>query len=297
MTEILTVGIAVLDDIFRVPDRLEAGAKHRASGVQTVFGGCATNAAFAIARLGGKPQLLTRIGGDGAGATLRAMLDASGIDTSLSYTITACKTSRSAIIVEADGERTIINHLDPTLPELPDWLPSQLPQYCKAVLTDVRWEPAALQMLKLARMAGLPAVLDGDRAPQDHGLIDAATHVVFSAQGLRELTGVTDLPQALEAVTEDSSQFLGVTDGAHGVHTLWQGRAGHVPSFKVTQVDALGAGDVWHGAFTLALAEGQPMDAALRFASAASAIKVTRAGGATGAPTRQEIMTFLGERT
>jgi sulfofructose kinase len=297
MVEILTVGIAVLDDIFRIPDRLIAGAKHRASGVQTVFGGCAANAAFAIARLGGHARLLTRIGGDGAGVTLRAMLEGGGIDTSLSQTITACKTSRSAIVVEADGERTIINHLDPTLPDLPDWLPQALPAGCRAVLTDIRWEPAALKMLSLARKAGLPAVLDGDRAPSDLTLIETASHAVFSAQGLRELTKIEDLRQALTAIGKFPDQFLAVTDGARGVHTLSQGKAGHAPAFEVQQVDALGAGDVWHGAFTLALAEAQPLDEALRFASAASAIKVTRAGGATGAPKRQEIMTFLGDRT
>jgi sulfofructose kinase len=61
-----------------------------------------------------------------------------------------------------------------------------------------------------------------------------------------------------------------------------------IPAFPVKPVDTLGAGDVWHGAFALALAEGADEISAVRAASAAAAIKVTRIGGRAGAPTRVE---------
>jgi sulfofructose kinase len=64
-------------------------------------------------------------------------------------------------------------------------------------------------------------------------------------------------------------------------------------AFDVAVVDTLGAGDVWHGAFALALAEGHDEAAAVRVASAAAAIKVQRAGGRAGAPTRAELDAFL----
>ncbi|MBY0421395.1 MAG: hypothetical protein K2Q06_03755, partial [Parvularculaceae bacterium] len=61
-------------------------------------------------------------------------------------------------------------------------------------------------------------------------------------------------------------------------------------------VDTLGAGDVWHGAFALALAERKTEDDSVRFASAAAAIKVSRKGGRKGAPTRAEVDAFLKTR-
>ena len=64
-------------------------------------------------------------------------------------------------------------------------------------------------------------------------------------------------------------------------------------AFDVPVVDTLGAGDVWHGAFALALAEGRDEPAALRIASAAAAIKVQRPGGRAGVPTRAELDDFL----
>ncbi|MBX9874054.1 MAG: sugar kinase, partial [Beijerinckiaceae bacterium] len=74
------------------------------------------------------------------------------------------------------------------------------------------------------------------------------------------------------------------------------GTIAHRPAFAVAAVEPLGAGDVWHGAFALALAEGQGERAAIRFASAAAAIKCTRFGGRSGAPRRQEIEAFLAQR-
>jgi sulfofructose kinase len=296
MSSILTVGIAVLDDIYRIPMPLVPGEKHRASAITTTIGGTATNGAFAIARLGGKPRLLTRFGDDDAATPLRRMLEGYGIDTSLSPPIPAMRTSRSTIVVEPNGERTIINILDPNLPDEPDFIPHDIPSGVDAVLGDVRWEIAAKRMFESARRFGKPAVLDGDRAPKDIGLIDAATHAIFSAQGLRELTGISHLPPALEQVAHGRSNFLAVTDGGKGVYAHWQGRVTHHPAFAVEQVDTLGAGDTWHGAFAFALCDGLSQDQAIRFASAAAAIKVTRIGGPLGAPTKPEVLAFLKER-
>jgi sulfofructose kinase len=80
------------------------------------------------------------------------------------------------------------------------------------------------------------------------------------------------------------------------VYAFEGGAIRHVPGFEVDVVDTLGAGDVWHGAFALALAEGRPEREAVRFASAAAAIKVQRRGSRTGAPTRSELDAFLRSR-
>jgi sugar/nucleoside kinase (ribokinase family) len=65
------------------------------------------------------------------------------------------------------------------------------------------------------------------------------------------------------------------------------------PAFPVHTVDTLGAGDIFHGAFTLAITEKQDLRSALRFASAAAALKCTRFGGAFACPQRPEVEAFL----
>ncbi len=65
------------------------------------------------------------------------------------------------------------------------------------------------------------------------------------------------------------------------------------PAFQVKAIDSLGAGDAFHGAFTLALAEGRALTDVLRFACATAALKCTHFGGAAGAPNRAEVEDFL----
>jgi ribokinase len=69
----------------------------------------------------------------------------------------------------------------------------------------------------------------------------------------------------------------------------------HVPAFRVTAVDATAAGDVFCGALAVALVEHQPLEQAVRFASAAAAICVTRLGAQPSIPSRHEIERFLQE--
>ena len=65
----------------------------------------------------------------------------------------------------------------------------------------------------------------------------------------------------------------------------------------IKAIDTLGAGDVFHGACVLMLAEGRDFEQALRFSAAAAAIKCTRFGGVAGAPSRQEVEAFLASGT
>src|SRR5207237_805839 len=124
-------------------------------------------------------------------------------------------------------------------------------------------------------------------------LFRIATHVVFSSECLRATTGVDDLAAALARVARETSSFLAVTDGPRDVLWLEHGGVCSSPAFAVKAVDTLGAGDVFHGAFTLALAEGRDIPAAMRFAAAAAGLKCARIGGSAAAPYRAEVETLL----
>ncbi len=295
MASVLCVGIATLDYVYAVPQLPSQGMKYRATALEVVGGGIAANASVAVARLGGKAWLLTRLGDDVTGQAIRSGLAADAVDLALSQAIGGCRSPVSAIMVDQAGERMIVSYSDPAMPAQPDWLPQALPVETGAVLGDTRWEEGALRLFRNARMAGLPAVLDGDRKPHDPGLLAAATHVAFSEVGLAEQTGLSD-PRAALLSLGSGEAWLAVTAGARGVWIRDKGEVVHVPAFTVNVVDTLGAGDVWHGAFALALAERQSERQAVRFANAAAAIKCTRFGGRKGAPTRTEVEQFLRER-
>ena len=89
------------------------------------------------------------------------------------------------------------------------------------------------------------------------------------------------------------SGFLAITDGPNGIYWLERGALRHLPAFKVKAIDSLAAGDAFHGAFTLGLAQGRDLQDVMRFASATAALKCTHFGGASGAPRRAEVEEFL----
>jgi sulfofructose kinase len=94
------------------------------------------------------------------------------------------------------------------------------------------------------------------------------------------------------AIASSVPGLVGVTLGPDGF--LWREGATErrVPAPKVVAIDPVAAGDVWHGAFTLALSEGLDVAGAGRFANAAAAIKCSRASGRLGTPLRDEVTTL-----
>lgn len=293
MAGVFTLGIATLDYVYSVETMPTRGEKYRSRDLAVVGGGCAGNASVAIARLGGRCRLATRLADDLTGDQIVADLEGEGVDASLSLRAPGLRSPVSAILVDAAGERMVVSYSDPSMPEETGWLPRGLPDGTDAVLTDTRWGAGALAVLGLARGAGVPGVLDGDRKPPHPDLVATASHVAFSAQALQEVSGEDDPRLGLAKVARGVATWLAVTLGKEGVLFVENGAVMHCPAFAIEAVDTLGAGDVWHGAFALALAEGQDERAAIRFASATAAIKCTRFGGRAGTPTRSEVERFL----
>jgi sugar/nucleoside kinase (ribokinase family) len=126
--------------------------------------------------------------------------------------------------------------------------------------------------------------------------LTASSHLVFSSEPLQETADVSDDGQALQKIAKLTPSFLAGTRGPRG--TIWLDEhqdLQETPAFPVHTVDTLGAGDVFHGAFALAITEQQEVRQALRFASAAAALKCTRFGGAFAAPQRAEVEELLSQ--
>ena len=64
----------------------------------------------------------------------------------------------------------------------------------------------------------------------------------------------------------------------------------HSPTIRIKAMDTLAAGDIFHGAFALAVAEGKTPTDAIELSSIAAAMKCEVFGGRSGAPTRAEVM-------
>ena len=295
---ILCAGIIVLDEVFRVEEFPRYDGKVEAQEFFIVNGGCAANAAVAVARLGGRALLAGPLGGpagkDDNGDRVMAALERERVDTSGCQRVDGLSTALSAIFIDARGDRTIVTYRDKRIAAVTPRDPEALPGAADIVLADNRLPQFVRPICEAARRRKLRVVLDADKATvADDPLFGIATHVIFSAECLAASSGRTDLGEGLKAVARHTAAFLAASNGPDDIVFLDGGEVRRVPVFAVRAVDTLGAGDALHGAFALALAEGQSEAQALRFGAAVASLKCTRLGGSGGTPTRPEVEALL----
>lgn len=292
---VLCAGIAVEDFLFKVEHFPAPGTKMRASDLVATTGGCAANAAVAVARLGGRARFAGPVGTDDASRRFLDALKKTGVEPSGVLAVEGGSISVSGIFIDRNGEKMVATlhgrGLDGATP--PDAV--ALVADVDVLLVDNRFPAFVAPICRAAAARGIPVVLDVDKStmPGDP-LFDTATHLIFSSEALAATTGIADLGTALLGIAAGVRGFLAVTNGPDDV--LWLDPAGalrRMPVFKIEAVDTLGAGDSFHGGFALALAEGQDEVAAMRFGAAAAALKCTRFGGISGTPGRPEVEALL----
>lgn len=294
MTSILCVGAAVVDFVFHLDELPRKAEKYGTETASIVGGGCAANAAVAIARLGGGAVLGARLGEDSIGDLILADLQREGVDVANVTRTPGGRSSYSSVYIDGQGERQIVNFRGAGLVLDTDWFVGL--QSVGAVLTDTRRVDAAIDALKFAFSRGIPGIVDGE-APIDPSILDEASHVAFSMQGLNSVVPDTELETALQHVATTHGCWACVTDGKNGVWYTEAGLIRHVKAHQIQPIDTLAAGDIWHGVFALRLAEGQTEAAAIRFANAAAALKCMTTGGREGSPSRAAVIQYLKENS
>lgn len=296
---VLCLGMAVQDTILSMPDMLEGPGKFYATGRYEMGGGPAATAAVTIARLGGNAVFAGRLGDDATADSILADLATRGVDTRPVRRFSDFVSPMSVVLVDPAGERLIAVHAPP-MPEDATWLEPNLANI-GAVLCDCTWPQGTARLLAQAAALGLPSILDVDVNRHDQatvgGLVRAATHVVFSRPGLSQFTECEDIAAGLASVAsflERPANLLGVTDGANGLYRWVSSDTPPDQTLppRVEVCDTTGAGDAFHGALALVLANGWDTSAAIALAHVVAALKCTRQGGRAGLPDAAAIANF-----
>ncbi|MDQ1195105.1 sugar kinase [Agrobacterium sp. SORGH_AS 787] len=290
---VLCVGAAVLDTLFRVHDMPTGQGKVLPYEMLQIAEGMASSAAYTVYRMGGRASLWGAVGDDETGARILRDLSESGIDTSGMTVAKGARSALSTILIDDRGERLIVPFYDHRLHENKRSCTQADLAPFDAVLVDVRWPELALDVLTVARQLGKPAILDGDVAPVQtlERLAPAASHIIFSEPAAARLTGLSDVSAMLTVLhARYPETFIAVTAGSSGCY--WTEARDPTVHFQSTMaieaVDTLAAGDVFHGTFALAVAEGMESRTAIQLSSVAAALKCQVFGGRTGTPTRAE---------
>jgi sulfofructose kinase len=290
-------GSATIDQIFLVEEVKLPSAKIAALDFVETGGGMGANGAVAVQRLGGQAVYWGRVGEDETGDQVIALLAHEGVDVGAMQKLPGFRTKIASILIDRRGERLVVSSQPQGYPPDPAWLPLDRVGEADAVLADTRWPAGAASLFDAAFRAGKPSVFDGDggEPKQVQATAQLATHPFYSETMLSSF-GFGAPESALPRVFGGRNVACGVTLGGKGVR-WYNGRESFAaPAPRVDVVDTLAAGDTWHGAFALALAEHRPLDAAIDFATAAAALKCTLFGGRAGIPTRQHLERWMAER-
>ena len=288
---LIAVGGICMTTLYRVPAVPAVPGKVLATDAAEVVDGMAVSAACAFVRLGGQGAVWGRVGADPRGVGMRRELAAAGLDVSAVRSVPGGLSSIAVSIIDARGDRLVVPYHDASLDAAADWLPLERIASADFVHVDTRWPEGAAAALVAARAAGVPGMLDADIAPPDilARLVPLSSHAVFSDAGLFVHTGMSDLEAALRLVAAGHPGHVGASCGLDGYAWIEAGALWRVPAPRVEVVDTLAAGDVFHGALALRLAEGATIEAAARFAVVAASLKCTRFGGRLGCPSRDEV--------
>lgn len=298
--KVIVIGHSAIDRVYRIDAFPPSPTKVRALEHVETGGGTASNAAAVIARLGGAVELWSRVGNDEIGRKVCEELERFGVDTSYLMQHEGSRTSASVVVVDSKGQRLVISERDHAMPARIDWLPLENVASARAVLSDMTWREATDAAFERARSAGVPTALDVDVAgalPSDATLA-LTDYAICSADALEHFSEGCDQQRRLAWLHSKGVRFAGVTMGEKGF--VWKsskGHSGHQAAFPIDVVDTTGAGDAFHGAFVWALARGCEDAECARIAAAAAALNCRRLGAREGAPTFDELDSFLKERT
>jgi len=265
---VLAVGLCTVDLVQRVSALPAPGEKVQSLSVEVVAGGPAANAAVAVAALGGRARLSTVLGSHPLARLAFEDLASWGVEVLDALPDRSAPPAVSAVSVRAsDGERTVVSHnaagvAAPALADLSD---------ADVLLLDGHHPTLALAAAQAARERGVPVVLDaGSWKPVLAELLSSVDVCACSA--------------AFMAPSPLTNPVVITTHGPDPVHWSAHGTSGEVAVPRVPARDTAGAGDVWHGAFALAVARLGRVPAAeelpdlIGYANRAAAVRVQHEG-------------------
>ncbi len=267
MARLAVLGTLAVDRVVRLDAPLQVGGQQQGTPLDDRCGGGAANAAVALARAGHHVVLVSAVGDDADGRALLEALALEGVDT-VEVAVLPEATSNSLLLVDPDGERTIVN-----LQRLHAPAPERL---LRLALDCVYVRSRAPGLAPLLAELSLRTRVVAHVPPSDDGMVPAQV-LVGSASDL-DAAFLADPFAAGQRASDGLADWTVITRGAGGATAHGREGALHVPARRVTPVDTTGAGDCFAAGLVHGLARGLPMPRCLALANAWGAAAVTSDG-------------------
>jgi ribokinase len=302
---IVVVGSLNVDFVVNVPRFPEPGETVVGSRFATYPGGKGANQAYGAARLGGRVSMIGQVGNDAHAGWLKQHLASAGVDVSHVGTDPSVSTGVAVIGIEATGQNRIV-----IAPGSNGTLGAAQLQAAQGLIASadillLQLEiplPTVATAARLAKQAGAQVILDP--APALAIGEDLLRWIDYLTPNETELAALTAMPVSgpldragalhrAEGLRARGARNVIVKMGEQGALLVGEKLEHFWPVVPVQAVDTTAAGDAFNAAFAVALAAGQSIIDAGRFAAAAAACSVTRPGAQPSMPVRSEVEALL----
>lgn len=293
--KVLNFGSLNIDYVYGVDHFVRAGETISSNGLQLFCGGKGLNQSVAFARSGVDTYHAGAIGKDGG--VLVDMLRSAGANTDFVRVRENVATGHAIIQVSKSGENCILLHGGANQTMDNGFVVEVLSHFGAGDLLMLQNEINNLDyIIRTAKARGMftvlnPSPFDEKILALDLSLLDAI--IVNETEG----TGLSGKTEPEEILAELLSRYpkmkIVLTLGKHGATYADAQTRASCDIIKTDVKDTTAAGDTFTGYFFSALMRGEVPERALRIATAASAIAVSRMGAAPSIPTMDEVQTLL----
>lgn len=300
MPHVLVIGSSNTDLIIRANKLPSPGETILGGTFFTAAGGKGANQAVAAARAGAHVTFVARMGCDDFGAQALSVFQCEGIDIQWIVSDPVLPSGVAFILVDDRGENSIVVASGANATLLPDQIQDQVYENAEICLLQLEIpletvvHAASLSTKNKTRIILNPA--PATDLPEE---IWPQLFLITPNQIETELlTGIPpnspkNIAKAANKLLQKGAQNAIITLGAQGAFLATPDQTLHIPAFKATSIDTTGAGDAFNGALSCALSENKSFEAAIRFACAAGALTVAKAGAQPAIPTRDQIIALL----
>lgn len=299
---ITVIGSSNVDLIMKMDRLPKRGESITGAEFRQVFGGKGANQAVAAAKAGGNVAFVNCVGDDAYGQSIIRNMSAAGIQTDYIFQETGIASGTALVMVGSQGENYLSiapganNRLTETHLKLAAGL---VEKSAMVVLQYEILEDTLYSAIDLAHSAGVPVMFNLAPAQPFQDEYFKKVNVFLANETEAEylvgfpLDSTSAIENAAVTLLKKGPSTVIITLGGAGSYLANEKERVFTPAFPVNPVDTTAAGDVFAGSLAVACVEGKSFMDGIRFASAASAISVTRMGAQTSIPSRQEIDSLL----
>ena len=323
MKKVIAIGEALIDFIPHEKGR----ALNNVENFLRVPGGAPLNVAAAVAKLGGKSQMLTKLGEDGFGDAILNEVKPLGVDVSRISRTKEANTALAFVSLREDGERDFSFYRNPSADMLltaeeicsEDFNERDILHFCSVSLIDAPIKEAHRRAIEIAKEKGCLISFDPNvrlplwKQPEDCRkaileFLPLSNIVKISDEELEFITGIKDEKEALDSLLTGDVKVIIYTKGTNGAEFITKERVIFSPSFKVSAQDTTGAGDSFIGSLLYQVAEGEysleelvtlseeKVQEILTFSNATAALTVCKKGAIGALPLKEEVLAKISER-